>query len=698
MRGLFRSVAIVAAVVSSSGASGALAQGGLTPVQIYSNGAPVSSGNGLPINGSITASLGGFLPAGSAQSLSVTATSAAYAIGGTSPNEIVVQNTGANSVYFTLSIGAGIATTSGYLVQPGFQAGIAIGTNTYINVIGAGASTLNVVPGVGLPVLAGGGGGGSGGAVNLNQVGGAAYALGQASMAASMPIVIASNQSAVPVSGTVTAAQATAANLNATVVQSAGANLHVDCDSGCSSSSAPADESTFTPGTTSQTPTGGFYQTTPTSNPLTTGQMGAFQVTANRALFANLRNSSGTEIGTASTPVQVSLANTAANATAILTTGTGGTFPATQSGTWSVNLGTIGSAATAANQTSVQGTVGAGTAPADMVVGGQVYNSSTPAPTPGQALALQSDPSGNLKVNVQAAIGLAQGSTTSGQTGSLIMGTAVSAAPTDTAGDSYPVTLDLAGNLRINCITGCAGGAGGTSATDEATFTQGTTTYTPVGGIYTTSPTALTTGQAGVVRLTASRFMMSDLETVAGAALALGQTTMSASLPVTIASNPGSVPISAAALPLPTGGATAANQTVAQGATGSAVPADAHYAGAVSSGNLTGIIQADKSVAINVSTATTTSLVGLSGTTKIYVTSFDVVAGGTGNITFEYGTGANCGTGTTPLTGAYNLTAQSGLSKGSGLGPVLVIPAGNALCVLTSAAVQMSGSVSYTQF
>ena len=104
------------------------------------------------------------------------------------------------------------------------------------------------------------------------------------------------------------------------------------------------------------------------------------------------------------------------------------------------------------------------------------------------------------------------------------------------------------------------------------------------------------------------------------------------------------------------------------------------------------------SVAINVSTATTTQLVAISGSTKIYVTSFDVIAGGTGNITFEYGTGSNCGTGTTALTGAYNLTAQAGIAKGNGVGAILIVPAGNALCVLTSAAVQMSGSLSYQQF
>lgn len=110
------------------------------------------------------------------------------------------------------------------------------------------------------------------------------------------------------------------------------------------------------------------------------------------------------------------------------------------------------------------------------------------------------------------------------------------------------------------------------------------------------------------------------------------------------------------------------------------------------------VSNANASVAINVSTATTTQLVALSGTTKIYVTAWDVIAAGTGNVTLEYGTGTACATGTTVLTGAYNLVAQAGISKGDGSAPVLVVPSGNALCILTSAAVQMSGSLTYQQF
>ena len=131
----------------------------------------------------------------------------------------------------------------------------------------------------------------------------------------------------------------------------------------------------------------------------------------------------------------------------------------------------------------------------------------------------------------------------------------------------------------------------------------------------------------------------------------------------------------------------------------SSIPAGANLIGAVSFQDAaTGaVLNSQASAPINVSTATTTQLVALSGTMKIYVTSFDVVAGGTGNITFEYGTGTACATSPTALTGAYPLTAQAGIAKGSGVGAVLIVPAGNALCVLTSAAVQMSGSVSYVR-
>lgn len=114
--------------------------------------------------------------------------------------------------------------------------------------------------------------------------------------------------------------------------------------------------------------------------------------------------------------------------------------------------------------------------------------------------------------------------------------------------------------------------------------------------------------------------------------------------------------------------------------------------------NCVAAIQASNSVAINISGATTTELVALSSGKNIFLTAWNVIAGGTGNFTLVYGTGTNCGTGTTSLTGPYPLIAQAGITVGDGTGIVLIIPRGNALCATTSAAVQYSGSVSFAQF
>jgi hypothetical protein len=77
-------------------------------------------------------------------------------------------------------------------------------------------------------------------------------------------------------------------------------------------------------------------------------------------------------------------------------------------------------------------------------------------------------------------------------------------------------TADGAGNLitstgnaiDVNIKTG--GGSGGTALADAAAFTEGTTSITPIGGVFKTSQTPLTTGQAGAVALTAAREMLTE--------------------------------------------------------------------------------------------------------------------------------------------------------------------------------------------
>lgn len=60
---------------------------------------------------------------------------------------------------------------------------------------------------------------------------------------------------------------------------------------------------------------------------------------------------------------------------------------------------TVNSRITGNAGATVDSTVGAGTAPTNQVVVGTVANSAAPSPTAGQALALQSDLKGNLRVN-----------------------------------------------------------------------------------------------------------------------------------------------------------------------------------------------------------------------------------------------------------------------------------------------------------
>lgn len=174
-----------------------------------------------------------------------------------------------------------------------------------------------------------------------------------------------------------------------------------------------------------------------------------------------------------------------------------------------------GTQATAANQTSVIGTKAAGTAAASALLVGGVYNSAGITLTTGQQASHQFDASGNLKVNIQA-----------------------------------------------------GAGSGGTAIADEATFTQGTTSFTPIGGFYNTTITNLTAGQGGALQLSNDRNLLvkgklwdgtntatvragssavastdTALVVVARDANANGQTTMSASAPVVIASDQSSVPV-----------------------------------------------------------------------------------------------------------------------------------------------------------
>ena len=104
------------------------------------------------------------------------------------------------------------------------------------------------------------------------------------------------------------------------------------------------------------------------------------------------------------------------------------------------------------------------------------------------------DGSGYVEVNCEtgcSATGLAQGSTTSGQLGGLIMGAVTTSAPTYTTAKTDPLSLDTAGNLRVNCITGCSGGSGGAVYGPTANGSAAANPPVLMGGTQTASGTGI---------------------------------------------------------------------------------------------------------------------------------------------------------------------------------------------------------------
>lgn len=95
--------------------------------------------------------------------------------------------------------------------------------------------------------------------------------------------------------------------------------------------------------------------------------------------------------------------------------------------------------------------------------------------------------------------------------------------------------------------------------------------------------------------------------------------------------------------------------------------------------------------------ATSTRIVtGIAGK-SIYVTGVALIPVATSVVTFTYGTGTNCGTGTTSITGAMTFAAGQTLTYGIGNGAVFVLPQGNDLCI-TIATAAAPGSLAYSIF
>src|SRR5450755_3299903 len=77
-----------------------------------------------------------------------------------------------------------------------------------------------------------------------------------------------------------------------------------------------------------------------------------------------------------------------------------------------------------------------------------------------------------------------------------------------TAGKPAFATMDTTGKL---CDSSSGGGGGGLSVTDQTTWTQGTSAFTPTGGVFNDTAT-LSSGQEGTARLNAKRELHVDCD------------------------------------------------------------------------------------------------------------------------------------------------------------------------------------------
>ena len=237
--------------------------------------------------------------------------------------------------------------------------------------------------------------------------------------------------------------------------------LKVNCTN-CSGSVSAQDNSAWTAALYFN-PFGGLYQTSATSNPLSAGNQGFAQLTHYRALMTDWYNSSGTEMGTSGSPVQVSLANTGSNGTAVLVTGTGGTFPAALNGAPSI-----------ANGNGVVLAPGGSANSVSNPIFGELTDGTTALSTTSHVLNVNATIAANQSVNVAQVNGhTVVEATTAGvqkvgivgnagatidaapegtlpTNGWLNGGSVTTAAPTYTTGKYDPLSLTTAGALRVD--------------------------------------------------------------------------------------------------------------------------------------------------------------------------------------------------------------------------------------------------------
>lgn len=267
-------------------------------------------------------------------------------------------------------------------------------------------------------------------------------------------------------------------------------------------------------------------------------------------------------------------------------------------------------------------------------------------------------------------------------------------------------------------VTIVSGGGGGLSVTDQTAWTNASSAFTPTGGVYNDSATALSSGNEGTVRLNANREMHVTCD-ASNTMCAL----LSSSIPVNVSSVATAVTgftvsshtaidmnqhlVNGLAI------ATAANGTAKVGvvgnaggafdaATGAAPPANVLYMGANTSGAtgglLAGLKTCDSHAKYDASDNGSITLVTGVASRKVYVCGYILATGGTAtNLKLREGSDANCATNAADLTPAWQLVANDKIGMQSSFWTGLAVST-NAyyVCVNASAGNAHQAEIWYT--
>jgi Flp pilus assembly protein TadG len=111
-------------------------------------------------------------------------------------------------------------------------------------------------------------------------------------------------------------------------------------------------------------------------------------------------------------------------------------------------------------------------------------------------------------------------------------------------------------------------------------------------------------------------------------------------------------------------------------------------------------VACDTTVALNITTATTTQPIAPVAGKRIYICNlYASIAGTTPTVQFEWGTGATCGTSTVLISGAFALAAGSVFDIGNNNGSEFFSPLGSGFCIITTGTTpSFQGYISYAVF